>query len=286
VSSGGKLPALAVTGVTGAVGGEVARILAARGVPLRLLARRPDRAPRLEGSVALECVYADRDVRASLEGVSVLLMVSASESADRLDQHRAFVTSAAEAGVEHVVYTSFLAAGPEATFTLGRDHHATEQMILASGMRHTFLRDNFYLDILPMLAGEDGVIRGPAGEGRVSAVARRDVARCAVAVMSDPAAHVGHTYDLTGREALTLDEAAAIIGEHRGGQVRFHDETLEEAYESRRRWNAPDWQLDAWVSTYTAIAAGELAELSPHVEELTGTPPLTLAELLAGGHAR
>jgi NAD(P)H dehydrogenase (quinone) len=283
---GSALPEVAVTGVTGAVGGEVARILAAQGVPLRLLARRPERAPSLDGCVALPCSYADAGVRAHLEGVSVLLMVSASESADRLEEHRTFVTSAAQAGVEHVVYTSFLAAAPDATFTLGRDHFATEQMIRGSGMRHTFLRDNFYLDILPMLAGRDGVIRGPAGEGRLSAVARLDVARCAAAVLGDPAPHVDRTYDLTGREAVTLAEAAEVIAEHQGRPVTFHDETVEEAHESRRGYGAPDWQLDAWVSTYTAIASGELAVVSPHVEELTGAPPLTLAELLSGGHAR
>ena len=50
-----------------------------------------------------------------------------------------------------------------------------------------------------------------------------------------------------------------------GREVSYHDETVEEAYESRRQWEAPDWQYDAWVSTYTAIAAGELAEVTDHV---------------------
>ena len=76
-------------------------------------------------------------------------MVSAAESADRLDEHKAFVDAAAEAGVRHIVYTSFCAAAPDCTFTLGRDHYATEQHIRASGMDWTFLRDNFYLDFLP-----------------------------------------------------------------------------------------------------------------------------------------
>ena len=66
-----------------------------------------------------------------------------------------------------------------------------------------------------------------------------------------------------------------------GREVRYHDETVEEAYESRRRWPAPDWQYDAWVSTYTAIAAGELAPVTDHVRTLTGRRPASLAELLA-----
>lgn len=65
-----------------------------------------------------------------------------------------------------------------------------------------------------------------------------------------------------------------------GREVRYHDETLEEAYESRKKWPAPDWQYDAWVSTYTANAAGEVADVTHHVHTLTGRPPVTLAELL------
>ena len=99
-------------------------------------------------------------------------MVSASESADRVAQHVAFIDAAARAGVGHVVYISFFGAAPDATFTLARDHYATEEHLRASGMDFTFLRDNLYADFLPALVGDDGVIRGPAGRGRVAAVAQ------------------------------------------------------------------------------------------------------------------
>ena len=63
--------------------------------------------------------------------------------------------------------------------------------------------------------------------------------------------------------------------------MTFHNETIEEAYASRAKWGAPGWQNDAWVSTYTAIAEGELAAITNTVTEITGRPPLTLADLLA-----
>ncbi|WP_029137770.1 SDR family oxidoreductase [Nakamurella lactea] len=277
------LPTLAVTGSTGALGGRVARELAGRGLPQRLLARTPGRAPELSGAVAVPFSYADRTAaEAALAGVRVLFMVSATESADRVGQHRAFVDAAAAAGVRHLVYTSFVGAAPDCTFTFGRDHYATEQHIRASGMAFTFLRDNFYQDILPGFVGDDGVLRGPAGDGRVAAVARDDVARVAAAVLSDPERHRDATYDLTGPQALTMTEVATIIGQATGRDVRYHDETIDEAYESRRRWPAEDWQYDGWVSTYTAIAAGELAGVSDDVQRLTGRAPMGLTELLAG----
>ena len=277
---------IGVTGATGRLGGRVAGRLAAAGVEQRLLVRDPARAPALPGSSVRQASFDDADaVRAGLDGVSVLLMVSAAESADRLDQHRTFVDAAAAAGVEHVVYTSFYGAAPDCTFTLGRDHYATEQRIRASGMRFTFLRDNFYADFMPALAGPDGVIRGPAGDGRVAAVAVEDVADAATAVLLGAAEHAGATYGLTGPESLGLDDVAAIVSAELGRPITYHAETLEEAYASRASYGAPDWQVDAWVSTYTAVAHGEVDAVTDDVRRLTGHPATSLAELLRQGRS-
>ncbi|MCX6498757.1 MAG: SDR family oxidoreductase [Arthrobacter sp.] len=280
-----KLPELAVTGSTGQLGGQLARLLEAAGTAQRLLVRDAGRAPDLDGAVPTVASYADAaQAREALAGVKTLFMVSAAEAEDRLQQHYTFVDAAAEAGVQHIVYTSFFGAAPDCTFTLGRDHYATEERIKASGMDYTILRDNFYLDFLPLLAGEDGVIRGPAGNGVMAAVARADIARCALAVLGDPALHVGRSYDLTGPEDISLAAAAELLTAGTGRTVTYRNETLEEAYASRKPYGAPPWQVDAWVSTYTAIAVGELAGPTSAVHELTGREPLGLAEFLAEAH--
>jgi len=267
---------VAVTGSTGHVGGLVARSLAEDlRTDLRLVVRDASRAPAYDTDVRV-CTYAEHDASvAALEGADLLFMVSAAEAADRREQHRTFVRAAADAGVRHVVYTSFAGAAPDATFTLGRDHADAEAAIRESGMAFTFLRDNFYLDLLPHFADAEGVIRGPAGDGRVAAVARADVAEAAVAVLRDPGAHAGATYTLTGPEALTMSEIAERAG------VRFEDETEDAAYAWRReQYGAEQWQLDAWVSTYRAIRDGSVAEVTGDVERLTGHPPRSLADLL------
>lgn len=278
-------PTVAVTGATGYLGSRVARALAADGVSLRLLSRSAERAPQLPGAEVVETSYGDDRSTAALSDIDLLFMVSAAESEDRLGEHRRFVDAAAEAGVQHVVYTSFLGAAPDATFTLGRDHWATEEHVRHRGLGFTFLRDSFYLDFLPLLAGADGVIRGPAGAGRMAAVARDDVVRSALAVLRDPTAHLGLTYHLTGSESLSLAEAAAVTTEITGRTVTFHHETVPEAYTSRASYGAPAWQVDAWVSTYTAIAEGSLDVLSEDVARLTGRTPLTLRQLLTGAAA-
>ncbi|HEX4190077.1 MAG TPA: NAD(P)H-binding protein [Marmoricola sp.] len=273
---------LALTGSTGHVGGLVAAALA--DLAPRLIVRDPSRAPSIPGSAIASASYGDREASlAALEGVDVLLMVSAAESRTRREEHRAFIAAAAEAGVGHLVYTSFSGAAPDATFTLGRDHYDAEQAIAESGVPHTILRDNFYLDLLPQFADEHGVIRGPAGDGRVAAVARADVAAVAAEVLRDPPAHVGAVYELTGPEALTLAEVAARAGAVLERALSFEDETEEQAYASRlAAYGAEQWQLDAWVSTYTAIRDGECARLTDDVRTVTGVRPRSLERALLG----
>jgi NAD(P)H dehydrogenase (quinone) len=271
----------AVTGSTGVVGGLVARGLAERDVPQLLVVRDPSRAPQLPGATVARAEYADTAaVTAALQGVEVVFMVSAAENEHRLDEHRSFVDGAVAAGVRHVVYTSFSAAAPDALFTLGRDHWATEQYLRGSGLTWTFLRDNLYSDFLPKLADPQGVIRGPAGDGRLAAVAQADVADMALAVLADPAEHRDTAYGLTGPESIGLAEAARMITELTGVATRYEPETVEEAYASRAVYGAPQWQLDAWVSTYTAIASGVLAPVSTDIPRVLGRPARSLRDVL------
>ncbi|MFC8593496.1 SDR family oxidoreductase [Streptomyces atroolivaceus] len=276
-------PLVAVTGASGAVGGRVAARLARTGVPVRLLGRDPSRLPQLPGAVsAPAAAYGDGEgMRRALDGAHTLFLVSAHESPGRVLEHTTAVDAALAAGVERIVYVSFLGAAPDATFTFARDHWHTEAHIRMTGVRHTFLRDGWYLAAIPAMTGTDGILRGPGGEGRVSAVAHEDIADSASAVLLDEGTgHDGATYDLTGPEAFTLAEAAAELSRCTGREVRYVPETREEAYASRAHHGAGDWEVAGWVTSYEAIAAGELATVSDAVPTLTGRPAQSLAAFL------
>jgi uncharacterized protein YbjT (DUF2867 family) len=275
---------LAITGSTGNLGGRIARRLAAAGIAQRLLVRDPARAPRLPGATAVPAAYNDRRAcQQALRGVETVLMVSAAETSDRVDQHRAFIDSAVEAGVTQLVYISFYGAAADATFTLARDHWATEEHLRASGLAFTALRDNIYADFMPALVGSDGVIRGPAGDGRAAIVAQDDIADATVSVLRDPAAHTGRVYELTGPEALTLADVADTITAVTGRPVSYEPETVEDAFASRATFGAPDWQVEAWVSTYLAISDGSLAAVTTAIPDLTGHAATPLDQVLRAG---
>lgn len=277
---------LGITGATGTVGGLIARQLSAANLPARLLVRDTARAPKLRHMTVAQCSYDDAEAaRRALAGVEVLFMASAHESAHRLDEHKTFINAAAAAGVRHIIYLSFTGASSRSKFTLARDHGATEDYIRSAGLVWTFLRDNFYAEIFPHFADADGVIRGPAGRGRVAPVSQLDVAAVAAAIMRDSQTHAHSTYDLTGPEALTLEEIAAILSRVSGKPHTFVNETLAEAHASRAHYGAPAWQVEAWISTYTAIRDGELNAVSPDIGRILARPAIGFAQAVSAAWA-
>jgi NAD(P)H dehydrogenase (quinone) len=279
---------IGVTGATGALGRRVVdRLAAADDVRLRLVVRDAARAPRVPGAEVTENPGGYRDprvLRAALDGVHTLYLVSAAEAEDRLRQHIGAVEAAAAAGVQRIVYTSFVGARPDAVFTLVRQHAATEAAIAATGVRHTFLRHSMYADFVPFFATlENGraVIAAPAGEGRTGFVSRDDLADVAAAVLlRDDGDLDGAALDVTGPEALSMAEAAAVLEEVTGSPTEYRQQTVEEAWATRRPSGHPDWEIEGWVTSYLAIAAGELSSVTDVVPRLTGHPARTVAEQL------
>jgi uncharacterized protein YbjT (DUF2867 family) len=260
---------IAVTGSSGSIGGAVARLLADAGAEVRPLTRADGAYDETER------------LAASLAGAQTVFLVSEGESANRLAEHYSAVEAVVRSGARHIVYLSFFGAAADCAFTLGRDHFHTEQRIRETGLGFTFLRDNFYQSMVPAFVDASGLIRGPADGGRLSAVDNDDVADAAAAVLLDPAGHADASYDLTGPDARTMPELADALARASGRPVTFAEETVEEAYASRARYGAPAFLVDGWVSTYTAIANGEVACVSPDVERLTGHPARTLEQYFA-----
>lgn len=282
---------LGITGSTGAIGGRVAARLAERGIGQRLIVRDASRAPQLDGAeVVVASGYGDAaEMEEALRGVTTLYFVSGEEAHDRLEQHRTVARAAAAAGVGRIVYVSFLAAAPEATFTLARQHWATEQAIRDTGLAFTFLRSSMYADHMPYYAGAEGVIRGPAGNGTFWPVCRDDLADAAVAVLDAAnqadereadSPYDGRTFELTGPEVMTMSEVAERLSAATGREIGYVDETLDQARASRATGGAEAWMIEHWISSYAAVSAGELDVESDAVAELTGHPPRTLEQCL------
>ena len=275
------MPKIAVTGVTGNLGGMVSRLCKKNGIEVRNLVRNVEKAEKFGFYNVFKSSYdkSEGTVK-SLEGIEALFMVSGSENPNRVQQHKDFIDAAKVAGVSHVIYLSFYNASKNSIFTLGRDHYATEEYIKENGFKYTFLRDNFYVDFFVDLCREYGEIKGPAGNGKVSAVVRSDVSEVAAKILENPGKWENQTLNMTGTEELSMDEIVKIVSEYFGKEIKYIEETVEEAYESRKIWKAEQWEYDSWVSTYTAISENEQSGISNDIEKVLGRKATSLAEYL------
>ena len=275
------MPKIAVTGVTGNLGGMVSRLCKKNGIEVRNLARNVEKAEKLGFSNVFKSSYdKSEDTVKSLEGIEVLFMVSGSENPNRVQQHKDFIDAAKIAGVSHIIYLSFYNASKNSIFTLGRDHYATEEYIKENGFKYTFLRDNFYADFFVDLCREYGEIKGPAENGKVSAVVRSDVSEVAAKILENPGKWENQTLNMTGPEELSMAEIVKAVSEYFGKEIKYIEETVEEAYESRKIWKAEQWEYDSWVSTYTAIAENEQSGISNDIEKVLGRKATSLVEYL------
>ena len=77
-----------------------------------------------------------------------------------------------------------------------------------------------------------------------------------------------------------MQEIVALLSKETSNAITYVDESVEEAYESRKKWSAQTWEYDAWVSTYTAIKAGEQAGVSTDIEKVLGHPASSLSDIL------
>ena len=258
----------------------MARRLASTGRSARLIVLDAGRNADLPEMEVVEASYRDPDsMRRALAGVRTFFMIPVHEAPDRVQRHVTAVDAAVAAGVERIVYSSFVGAAPGATFTFARDHWHTEEHIRSTGLDFAFLRGNVYMDVLPWIVGTDGFIRGPAGDGRFAAVARDDIADVAVSALLGED-HSGVTYDVSGPDRLTLHRVAQLFSRATGRDITYHAETIEEAYEARSRYGAPDWEVEGWVTSLAGVAGGEMDVVSTTVGELTGHAPMGLAEFL------
>jgi len=283
---------IALTGTSGKIGGKVLARLASDGTfdtveqrsDVVLIGRTVEAlAPGYPHRAA---AYGDTEaMTAALAGVDTLFFVSGRESATRQDEHYSVVDAAVAAGVTRIVYLSFLGNSATCTFTFGRHHYFTEQRIRDAGLDFTFLQDSLYQDYLPMMADAAGVIRGPAGDGVVSAVSTDDVADVAATVLrairNGDYSHSGASYRVTGPRAMSFDEIADTLGAASGQKITYVRETQAEAYESRASFGAPAFEVEGWVTSYQAVGAGDLAAVSTDVESITGHAPVSFAHFLS-----
>jgi NAD(P)H dehydrogenase (quinone) len=279
---------LIVTGASGQLGRLVALQLLDRASEdkLILITRRPHALTDLAERGA-DVRYGDFDDPASLPaafaGGDRMLLISTNNIGGRTHQHRAAIEAASAAGVRHVAYTSLTNPVPDhPTGDVAREHHETEELLMSSGMAWTILRYGAYADLqvpLGAIAVDYGKLVTNAGDGRIVPIARQDCAEAAVAVLTSDG-HEGKIYDVTGPEALSQADIAALFSEVSGRPVEvvpIGDRRLTWAL---TRLGTPKAVARAIVNLGVATRENYFDVMDPAFENLTGRDPRPLRDVL------
>lgn len=278
-----------VTGATGNAGAEVVRALLEKGQPVRAFVRDPIKAESLFGEPAELAPgdFAEPDsVRAALDGVDSVFL-SGADDPRRVAWEMDAIDMAAAAGVRRIVKLSSIVAQPGAPVAFWDWHGQIEQHLRASGLATTILRANAFMS--NVLAGADrvaheGRLFAPAGEAAIAMIDPRDVGAAAAAVLTTPG-HDGKTHVLTGPEAITYEQAAADLSVATGREVEYIDVPDEAAKQAMIEGGLPEFVAKEIVQVFVMLRQGVGRQVTPTVEELTGSPARDFASF-ARDHAR
>ncbi|MEO3867787.1 SDR family oxidoreductase [Nonomuraea sp. B12E4] len=267
-----------VTGATGTVGSEVARLLAAGGERVRALTRNPAKAPAMAG---VEMVRGDFDDPESLayaaaKAEALFLLDAPGPEVPRHDQ--AMLAAARTAGVRKVVKISAIGTGERDGAEVGDWHLPGEQALRSTGTPDgwvwTVLRPSSFASnalgwIEPIRSGAP--IPNTTGNGTQGVIDPRDVAEVAVrALTSDD--HAGEVLTLTGPELLSVPDQAARLGEVLGRPLETVDVPLETYREGLLAAGLHPAFAEVAVSGSRLAAAGGNARLTGDVERVLGRP--------------
>ena len=277
---------IAVIGATGATGQHLVPRLAERDLNVRYLTRDPDKAREVIGE-GPEVVAASLDDRESLEAAFLgahTLYLNSGHSPALEEQQTNAIEAAKSAGVERIIK---LSGNIDSPAPIPEAHKALEEKIRASGVRHTFLRPNFFMSNLYYVAA--GLTQGDSftsaipRDVKISMTDPRDVADLAAVVIAEDTGHDGEGYYQTGK-ALSLDEVAAIFSEVLGRDIRYKQvdvETWEDMVTGR---GLPSWLIEHQVKMIGFAADGAYSYETDATEKIAGHPKRTL-ETFVRDHA-
>ena len=169
-----------------------------------------------------------------------------------------------------------------------RQHLLAEQVLNWSGLptvhvRPTvFLENFFFLDWAAESIARDDTIQLPFGAGRTSPVAAQDVAEVIAIILSNPAAHVGKVYELTGPRSQDMHAVAAEYSSALGRSIKYVDVPLEQWRDQElRNRNLPEHVFEHLLTMARLHSANRYDRITQDVEAITGRPALGIRNFIA-----
>lgn len=206
---------------------------------------------------------------------TLLLMATVSPQDVRIAQYRNAVDAAKRCGVGRIAFVGYLADQPDSPFPSAISIHQALGYMREQGYRPINLRNGNYAEAglqTAQRALATGRLAIPAGNGRISAVTRRDLARATARILAEPGQE-GAEYALSGPSAYDYAELAAMLSEVAGRRIAYEDITPEQYRAELVAAGTPEGFIGFMMASAATTKGGYLAEVSDTIERLTGIAP-------------
>lgn len=268
-----------VLGATGNTGSEVVKQLKEAGADFGIMARSADAANKLGLNPNQVRVSNYDDVEAmtkALEGVKKIYVAMPVHPSNQQWIENT-VAAAKTAGVELIVKLSGMGAKADAGSEIIRTHVLTDDIVKESGIAYTIVQPNsFFQNLygsLPTINAM-GQFFLPLAQAKQSVIDIRDVAAVIVTALTQ-SGHENQTYLISGPEALTFAEQAAILTEVSGKQIDYIAVPQEAAESAMKEAGLDNWTAEKLAEIMAWFGEGHYAYVTDTVEQVTGQKPRT-----------
>ncbi len=279
-----------VSGATGRTGGAAIDELLKLGKKIRAFVRTDDAraaALRARGVETAIGDFSDIDaIRAALEGIRAAYFLHPIRPGI-IGASAYFAQAAQEAGVGAIVNMSQISARREAKSHAAQDHWIAERVFDWSGVAVTHLRPTFFADwlVYPHFGRQIWAkkqIEFPFADGRHAPIASDDQGRVIAHILADPARHAGKIYPLHGPVEMNHDEIAAAVSEVLGTKIVYTPISIAQFRQDMEQTHKfPPFLVQHLVEVAQNYRDGVFAGTNNVVEEITGTPALTVPAFIA-----
>jgi len=270
-----------ITGSTGHLGSATIKFLLNKVSPSEIaaLARNEEKAKSLinKGVDVRIGNYDDyNSLVKAFQGIDNLLLISASEIGNRAAQHINAINAAKEAGVKHIVYTSFIRQKDDpnsALWFIAKDHVETEEHLVNCGIPYTLFKNGFYMDMITDFIGENVLetqtVFLPAKEGKVNFALRKEIAEALANVLTSEG-HKNKTYDIGGEETVSFGRIADILTEISGKKINYVSPDAETYKQELAKHNVPEMYINMFAAFAIAFSENAMDLSSNDLTELLG----------------
>ena len=251
---------------------------------LTILTRSPEKANDLQAKGINVRIgdYTDKpSLMNAMTGIDQVVLISAGDKGDRMQEHRNVVDTAKHSGVQCIAYTSRALRDPGTLVnSLMLDHVNTERYIQDSGLPYVIFRNALYMDVVPLFVGKQVLDQGihlPAGDGKVAFALRQEQGEAMAKVLSE-GDFSSRTYTFTGSEACSFFDVAAALSRLSGREVAYHPLDSDAFRERMRPTGVPGAAVEKIIAFNTDIKNDQESQVTSDLEVALGRKPMNLVD--------